>query len=85
METIGDEIASNKIRIYNSSQQRINISLYVNDKVNKFLLGSQKTWLSPNYTSNPVIKIKTGSTKFVEYDLVLGNDYIIYWNEEKKV
>ncbi len=80
----GERITSTLVIIYNNSNSKISILLGPPaGKMDTFNLKGNEVWYSPSYTKDPVIKIKTQS-HVVNYQLRIGNSYMIFWNKKKK-
>jgi len=83
-QQIGKRLTARSILIYNNSNSRISFLLVEGEKSDTISISANKSWLSPSYKSNPIIKIQTQN--FISnYQLNLGNSYVIFWNEEKKI
>jgi hypothetical protein len=76
--------AHSSVKIYNSSSQKIKILIgEYSAKMDTQLLNKNSTWFSPQYKSNPIVKIQT-QEMVITYKLELGSSYMIYWNDQKK-
>jgi|GEM_PF-6664148 len=82
-EQIGEGFYKDKIRIYNTSDSSKSILLGLNEDFNDYILDENEVWLSPSFNFNPVVKIRTNE-EIISYTLVLGNFYVLYWNEENQ-
>ena len=81
---IGDRIGKNIVSIYNQSASDVKILL--GDSISgldTFVLKGLETWSSPEYQSNPIVNIKTGSHS-IGYTLTLGSSFLLFWNDDKK-
>ena len=87
------KIDKNIIALHNKSNKDIKIllgeysfTLGKNSKTPVFdtiLIKRKSVWESDPYEKNLLISIKSDKVT-IEYILVLGNEFLIFWNKEKK-
>ncbi len=83
-QTLGERVLQTSVVIYNNTNQKMSIVLGESaNKMDTFRLKATEVWLSPSYKNNPTVKIQT-KNHVVNYQLKLGNYYMIYWNNKKK-
>ena len=80
----GLRITSTIVSIYNKSNKETMILLGpIPTRPDTFTLKANEVWHSPGYTRDPIIHIKSQNVT-IEYQLKLGNSYMIYWRKEQK-
>lgn len=79
-ESIGGDYMESRIAIFNNTHTKISILLGDSTRLDTFKLKKNDNWFK--YDFNPIIKISTNNS-IVTYQLLRGNQYIIFWNEKK--
>jgi hypothetical protein len=83
-QQVGERIMQTSVVIYNNNNQKMTIVLGEPAiKMDTFILKGGEVWISPVYKKDPTIKIQTKS-HVANYQLKLGNYYMIFWNGKKK-
>jgi hypothetical protein len=79
---LSEEVFKRCVVIYNNSATKKRILLGPVDNLKKYSIPGRTSWISPEYSSGPVIRIHTKSYVF-EKKLELRNAYVLCWDDAK--
>jgi hypothetical protein len=81
-QAVGGDYIKGRIVIFNNTHTNISVLLGDSIRLDTFKLKENDNWFKFDY--NPIIKIQT-NTYIVTYQLLTGNQYIVFWNTKKNI